>query len=278
MNFKITTLVENTVSIGGSRKLIGEHGLAFLIETRDRNILFDTGQYLALENNARVLGIDLKNVDSVVLSHGHYDHTGGLKHLLDCNSNFSLFAHPAVFSRKLKKSKGKYRKIGIPLNQNDLVKQNVKLILDAKPLEILPGLMTTGEILLLTDFESVTSGFVVEKDGHKIPDMLADDMALILDTGSGLVVMLGCSHRGVINTLRQVKKITGRDKIYAIMGGLHLVKATEKRLKQIMQHMREFQPEKIVVGHCTGSHAIHALYNQFKDKVILNTVGAIYTF
>ncbi len=176
MNFKITTLVENSVSIGGSRKLIGEQGLAFLIETGSHRILFDTGQYMALENNARVLGTELAGVDTVILSHGHYDHTGGLKHLLDCNSHFSLYAHPDVFARKLIKRKGQYREIGIPVSKNDLVK------------------------------------------------------------------------------------------------------ATGEKLETIIRYLQRFNLEKIVVGHCTGNHAIQALYTLFKDKVILNTVGNVITF
>jgi 7,8-dihydropterin-6-yl-methyl-4-(beta-D-ribofuranosyl)aminobenzene 5'-phosphate synthase len=278
MNFKITTLVENSVSIGGSRQLIGEHGLAFLIETGSHRILFDTGQYMALENNARVLGTELAGVDTVILSHGHYDHTGGLKHLLDCNSHFSLYAHPDVFARKLIKRKGRYREIGIPVSKNDLVESGVKLVLDTGPVEIAPKILTTGEIPLEADFESVEEGFFVEKDGRKVPDTLADDLALILKTGKGPVVVLGCSHRGVINTLSHVQKIIGEKSIYAVMGGLHLAKATGEKLETIIRYLQRFNLEKIVVGHCTGNHAIQALYTRFKDKVILNTVGNVITF
>lgn len=278
MQFKITTLVENAVPIMGDRKLIGEHGISFLIETRSHRLLFDTGQYMALENNAHILGAKLAEVDTVVLSHGHYDHTGGLKHLLNCNSKFSLYAHPDVFSRKLMKRKGRYREIGIPIGKNDLVKKGVELVLDSAPVEVAPKILTTGEIPLESEFESVAKGFFVDKDGRKVPDALADDLAVILKTAKGPVVVLGCSHRGVINTLSHARNITGEKSIYAVLGGLHLVKATGKNLETIIQHLKRFNLQKIVVGHCTGNNAIQALYHHFKDKVMLNTVGNVITF
>ena len=278
MQFKITTLVENTVPVMSGKKLIGEHGLSFLIETRGHRLLFDTGQYLALKNNARILGVKLPDVDTVILSHGHYDHAGGLKHLLNFNSHFSLYAHPHVFSRKLMKHKGRYREIGIPIGKNDLVKSGVKLFLDSAPIEITPQILTTGEIPMEVEFESVAKGFFVDKDGRKVADTLADDLAVILKTGKGPVVILGCSHRGVINTLRHVQNIIGEKRIHAVMGGLHLVKATGEKLETTIRYLQRFELDKIVVGHCTGSPAIHALYNQFKDKVILNTVGAEFKF
>ena len=278
MKVKITTLVENTVGISGSRELIAEHGLAFLIETGTQRILFDTGQYLALENNACILGIDLATIDKVVLSHGHYDHTGGLKHLLTRNSAFSLYAHPDVFARKMIKRDNQYREIGMPVAKEVLVQKGVKLYLDTASRQIAPHILTTGEIPLESNFESVAEGFFVEKDGRQDPDTLADDQALILNTGKGLVVVSGCSHRGIINTLNHVKKISGEKRIYALMGGLHLVKTTSGKLDTILRYLHRFDLEKMVVGHCTGSHAIQALHARFEDKVVINTVGHTVTF
>jgi 7,8-dihydropterin-6-yl-methyl-4-(beta-D-ribofuranosyl)aminobenzene 5'-phosphate synthase len=277
MNFKVTTLCENHIGHGG-KNLIGEHGLSFYIEAENRRILFDTGQNLAISNNAEVLGIDLSRIETVVLSHGHYDHSSGLKSLLNCNTNFTLHAHPDVFGPKLRGDGDDYKYIGIPLEWQDLEQRGIKIQLDKDPVSIAPGITTTGEITLGNDFEAVEPDFYL-KNGENYPaDTLADDRALILDTEKGLVVLLGCSHRGVVNTLNHVTQITGQSTIHAILGGLHLGKASDEKLANIMDHLHGFGLEKIGVGHCTGPKAFVALANEFKEKVFLNTVGNVIEF
>ena len=277
MNFKITTLCENNVAQSGKR-LIGEHGLSFFIEAGDRRILFDTGQNLALANNAEVLGIDLGSIDTVVLSHGHYDHSGGLKSLLDCNTNFTLYAHPDVFDPKVKGSGDKHKYIGIPVDRKVLEQKGIKIQLDKDPVPIAPGITTTGEIPLENDFEGVEPIFYLKQGDDYGTDTLADDRALILDTEKGWVVLLGCSHRGVVNTLNHVTQITGRHTIHAILGGLHLGQASDAKLEKIVDHLQAFELEKIGVGHCTGPKAFLALANAFKEKDFLNPVGNVIEF
>ena len=277
MHYSVTTLVENAVAQSGSA-LLGEHGLSFYIETGDRRILFDTGQNLAISNNARVLGIDLKQIDTVVLSHGHYDHSGGLQSILECNKNFTLYGHPDVFSQKVKQTNGNYKYIGIPVEKDDVVNAGVLLKLSRKPVEIAPGVMTSGEIALENDFEDGEPMFFLKTDEQVMPDTLADDLALILETDKGLVVLLGCSHRGVINTLTQVARLKGSHKIHAILGGLHLGKASDDKLAKIIGHLREFELDMIGVGHCTGPRAFLALANEFEDRVSFNTVGSVFEF
>jgi 7,8-dihydropterin-6-yl-methyl-4-(beta-D-ribofuranosyl)aminobenzene 5'-phosphate synthase len=272
VRFTITTLVENSVAQSG-KGLLAEHGLSFYIEAEARKILFDTGQNLALSNNARVLGIDLNQIDTVVLSHGHYDHSGGLQSILETNSNFTLYGHPDVFSPKVKKNNEHYKYIGIPVEKNDILAGGISLKLDRSPVEIAPGVMTSGEIALENDFEDVEPMFFLKKDDDVIPDTLADDQALILDTAKGVVVLLGCSHRGVINTLNHVSRLKGKSKIHAILGGLHLGKASDGKLAKIIDRLRGFDLEMLGVGHCTGPRAFLALANEFKDRVFLNTVG-----
>jgi 7,8-dihydropterin-6-yl-methyl-4-(beta-D-ribofuranosyl)aminobenzene 5'-phosphate synthase len=277
MNFKITTLCENNVAQGGE-SLLGEHGLSFYIEAEKRRILFDTGQNLALVNNAEVLGIDLSRIDTVVLSHGHYDHSGGLKSLLECNKDFTLYAHPEVFGRKVKGTGDNPKYIGIPVDRQVLEQKGVKVRLDKNPVRIAPGITTTGEIPLENDFETVGSIFYLKKGEDYAADTLADDRALVLDTDKGSVVVLGCSHRGVVNTLNHVTQITGGKTIHAILGGLHLGKASEDKLDKIMSHLHGFGLEKIGVGHCTGPQAFLALANEFKERVYLDTVGNVMEF
>ena len=274
MKSKITTLVENTVAQSG-KNLIGEHGLSFYIETESNKILFDTGQNLAISNNAKVLGIDLSLIDTVILSHGHYDHSGGLKNLLECNREFTLYAHPDAFNQKVKGLDDNFQYIGIPVEKNFLEEKGIEIKLDRNPAQIAPGIMTTGEIPLENDFEGLESIFYIKKENAVIADTLADDLALILDTDKGLTVLLGCSHRGVINTLSQVVRLTAKNSISAIMGGLHLGKASDSKLSKIMAHLGGFGLEKIGVGHCTGTRAFVALSNEFPNRVFLNTVGHV---
>ncbi len=277
MNYKITTLVDNTISLSANR-LIGEHGLSLYLETKNHTILFDTGQHMALCHNAEILDIDFSRIDTVVLSHGHYDHTGGLKRLLKTNTAFRLYAHPDVFEDKLRSVKKTYKKIGIPLKKDELENSDVRLSLGKSSREIAPGIFTSGEIPLENDFESIESGFFVKRDSRIVHDTLADDQALILDTRKGLVVLLGCSHRGVINTLNHVLNLSGKKKIYAMIGGLHLGKASDAKLEKIIDHLAGFSLEKIGVSHCTGTNATLALFNRSKDKVFMNTVGTVKTF
>ena len=274
MKSKITTLVENTVA-QSDKRLIGEHGLSFYIETQNNKILFDTGQNLAISNNAQVLGIDLSLIDTVILSHGHYDHSGGLKSLLECNRNFTLYAHPDVFDQKVKGADDNFKYIGIPVEKNFLEEKGIEIKLDRNPAQISAGIMTTGEIPLENDFEGSDSVFYIKKENEVVADTLADDQAVILDTDKGVTVLLGCSHRGLINTLNHVVRLTGKKSIHAIMGGLHLGKASDAKLGKILDHLRGFGLEKIGVGHCTGTRAFVALSNEFPNKVFLNTVGSV---
>jgi len=152
VHFRITTLVENSVAQSG-QALLAEHGLSFYIEEGNRKILFDTGQNLVISNNARVLGIDLSQIDTVVLSHGHYDHSGGLKSILESNKDFTLYGHPDVFSPKVKKANGNYKYIGIPVEKNNIVNCGISLQLNRDPVVVAPGVMTSGEIALANEFK-----------------------------------------------------------------------------------------------------------------------------
>ena len=276
MNYKVTTITENTVPMG--KGLTGEHGICFLIETGTKKILFDTGQGLVLTNNAKVLNIDLKEIDTVILSHGHYDHAGGLQSLVELNHEFTLVAHPDAFDKKMMFFNEQYIPVGMQLDKAYLESKGVTIQLEKGPVEITEGVTTTGEIPLKTDFEKVETVFYTETDNNKIPDTIADDQSLILNTDKGTVVLLGCAHRGLINILNHVSTLTGSKKIHTIMGGLHLVNASESKLKKIIGCMHDFDLQKVGVSHCTGINATIAIANEFKEKFFLNTAGFIATF
>lgn len=276
-SIKITTIVENTVTAGLS-PLIAEHGLSFFIETGERKILFDVGQGLALLGNASALGIDLNQVDTVIISHGHFDHAGGVKNLLNQANDFTLIAHPDMFDNKLIGGNGNYFPIGVHEDQEIFKRSGIKIELEKDSVEIAPGIITTGEIPMETDFEEVEAMFYKGAAGEEVQDKIMDDKALVLDTPKGIVVVFGCAHRGPINTLNHVTKITRKKKIHAVMGGLHLLYADKDKLKKIFSCLHDFGVEKMIVGHCTGFQATAALVKEFGDKVIPNTVGHVIEF
>lgn len=278
MGFTVTTLVENTVT-ASIAPLIAEHGLSFLIETGDRTILFDAGQGVALPHNVELMGIDLKKVDTVVISHGHYDHAKGLKKLAEINSNFELVAHSAVFEDKRVGFGNETYPIGMGVDRQFFENSGIRLRLENGAVKIAPGMTTTGEIPMTTDFESVEAMFFTgQADGSVKADTLPDDNALILDTENGLVVIFGCAHRGAVNTLNHVTALTGKKKIHAIMGGLHLFLADAPKLDKLCDTLAGFDIDKMIVGHCTGFPATAALHQRFGSKVIPNAVGLKMTF
>ncbi|MBF0226273.1 MAG: MBL fold metallo-hydrolase [Desulfobacterales bacterium] len=271
MNFTISTIVENTIS--ASLIPFAEHGLSFLITAGNKKILFDSGKGQAFLPNADAMNINLTEIETVVLSHGHFDHANGLKELMSRNKNFKVIAHPAIFDNKLAGIGGTYFPIGISETRENFEKNGIKFQLSKESVEIIPGIITTGEIPMESEFEEVEPMFFTGEKGKEVRDYIPDDLALIIDTKKGLVVLLGCAHRGIINTLNHVSKLTGKKKIHAIMGGLHLLFADQSKLKKISDLLKGFELEKLIIGHCTGIHAIVTLFNEFKDKVVLNTVG-----
>lgn len=276
MAVRITTLVENSVPMGSAG--IAEHGLSFYIETKERRILFDTGQGKALAPNSKILGIDPAAVDTVVLSHGHHDHAGGLPVLLTYTGSFTLFGHPALFSRKLSKTKEGFVYRGIPVSREQLEQAGVKLRLSRSPMDIAPGMKTSGEIPMHTDFESVADGIFLETEQGPVPDPLADDLCMAVKTDAGLVIVLGCTHRGLINSLDHLLDLTGERRIHAIVGGLHLGRASGSHIRRVIERLRDYDIERIGVCHCTGMPAILELSRVFGDRVFPNSVGQVLEF
>ena len=270
---RITTIVDNTV-LAGLGPVTAEHGLSFLIEYQGHSILFDTGQGISLINNAKILGIDLEQIETVVLSHGHFDHTGGLEKLIQVKqSPFTIIAHPTVFDPKYVFRNNTYFEIGCSVKPQFLTEKGIQLKLSSESIEVIPGIMTTGEIPMKTEFESVEPMFYLSQNGQMVADTIIDDLAIAFDTPKGFVVIFGCAHRGPLNTLYHVSQLMGKKKCYAMMGGLHLIFADQQKLKVIIDELKQFDPEKIIIGHCTGFPATVALANAFGNKLIQNVVG-----
>jgi len=270
-SLKITVLVENTA---GKLGVLAEHGLSFLIETGGEKILFDTGQGFVLKHNLQRLDLSLTNVKTVALSHGHYDHTGGLADALSMMSTPTIYAHPSVIDPKFaRNADGGSRFIGMSgLNRDALLHSD--WIRTAEPVELPGGLRLTGPIPRIASFEN-TGGPFYRDEACTDPDPLEDDQAAFIETGNGTVVILGCAHAGVINTLRYIQSLTNNRPVHTVIGGMHLHGASEKRMNRTVTALRELNTRRISACHCTGFHAAARLANEFPGRVSVCPSGTI---
>jgi 7,8-dihydropterin-6-yl-methyl-4-(beta-D-ribofuranosyl)aminobenzene 5'-phosphate synthase len=272
MKLKITTLSENTA---GGGIVLAESGLSILIETETVTILFDTGQSLSASYNADILGVDLSKIDKIVLSHGHYDHTGGLRQVLQrMRKRVEIIAHPDIWAPKYARRRGyPDRYIGIPFQRADLESLGARFNLTREPVRITDDIMTTGEVPMITDFEQIDRSLFVKEGNDFKPDDLLDDQALIINTGSGLVVVLGCAHRGMINTLYHAQRLTGVQEIRLVIGGSHLIGASEERIWRTITALKELGVGRIGVSHCTGLPAAAVMAQEFGENFFFNNTG-----
>jgi len=274
MSLKITTLIENLPGRDG--KLQFEHGFSAYIEADGKRILFDTGQTGAFAENAGALGIDLPATDAVILSHGHYDHTGGVPKLLSIiRKETPVYAGKEFFLPKYKRlDDGTWKYNGNPFEK-----------------ELLPELhyveedvTTLSENLYLfknftreNDFETVNPKFFVKTESGFEQDLFPDEIALGIKTGHGLVLIVGCSHVGIVNILEHVKKHLNLP-VAAVLGGTHLVEAGEERLRETVAAFKRHGVKTIAVSHCTGEAGMELLQKNFPEGFVLNNTGNVLKF
>ena len=271
MEVKLTTLSENTANYG----FLAEWGLSILIEADGTRILLDTGTSFAAVHNAALMGIDLSAIDRIVLSHGHGDHTGGLREVVRRRGRVEVVAHPNVWAAKYVHRDGEEGEQynGMPFSREELESLGARFTLAKDPVRITDRIMTTGEIPMLTDYEQIEDNLFTREGGALQPDRLSDDLAVILDADFGLVVVLGCAHRGIVNMLRHAQNLTGKELVYAAIGGTHLLRASDERVERTIAALKEMGIQRLGVSHCTGFHASMRLAQEFREVFFLNNAG-----
>ena len=268
---KITILVDNEAQDG----LEKEHGFAAWIEAGGKHILFDTGHEGALQENARRLGIDLGKADFLVISHGHKDHTGTLDQILAINDRVHLY-----FANKIDVTRYWYTpdpaEYGMPAASREalaaLPPERIHSL--SAPVYLAPGIGVTGPVHRQTLFENTGGTFYFDPDRTEM-DPIDDDQSMWFESSDGLVVLVGCCHSGLSNTIDHIRKFSGIDKVCGVIGGMHLLQANEERLQKTFEAMHGWNARFLVPCHCTGKEATLEMEKALGEVVMPGRAGMV---
>ncbi len=273
MSTTVTVLSENTARGLG---VLGEHGLAWWIDTGTHRVLFDTGQGLVLASNARRLGADLASVHAIALSHGHSDHVGGLDTALAAAPGATLHLHPDAVGRRYTGSERKPvgRRLSTDLMETEAFRTARRRVVASRaPQEIAPGVWTTGEIPRTNNFEDVGGPFFLDEALTR-PDPILDDQSVFFTGKEGTVVVLGCAHAGVVNTLEHIRTLTHGASLHTVVGGMHLLNADERRLAETFAALRRLDVRRFGPNHCTGLYPTTLFWREFPGRCFPCSAGS----
>lgn len=272
---KVTVMMDNSVPIKMRSPFRAEHGFSLLLEEGDRKILFDTGQTGAVVHNLSLMHVSPADIDILVLSHGHYDHSGGLLSFLQHGQKrYPLYAHSGIFGPRFSVSKDSRTFVGIPYVKEQLSALGADWRLGTEPLQIAPGLWFSGQIPRRTDFETGDTRLVTCCGEEECPDKIIDDISLYHISDKGLVVIGGCTHSGLVNTVSYGLELTGAKRLYGWIGGTHLGPVSGDQQAKTLDRLQEYQPEFVMAGHCTGFTMMAELHRRFGEKFIPAFVSA----
>jgi len=272
------------------KSIHAEHGLAYYMEAvvngKTSACMFDYGlDPMGVMNNIALLGLDLGKTNAFSLSHGHFDHWMGAVSILKQNQSriaggTPFYVGEEAFARRYSLRPGTTEAMDIgQLKKEDIEAFGVKVMEVKKPVQIIPGAYFTGNIERVTTYEKVPPSFLIKRGEEPEPDDFRGEQALFFNVkGKGLVVLSGCAHAGIVNTVRHAQKIAGTDKIHAVMGGFHLINAKPEVIQNTVADIKATRPDYIIPTHCTGFEAILAFGREMPNEFTLNTAGTQYTF
>lgn len=269
---KITVLNENTA---GKRGILAEHGLSLLIERGESRYLFDTGQSDVFLRNAGTLHVDLKGLDGIILSHGHFDHCGGLEYLGRQGELPKVYVREEAFQEKTAVNPDRitYRKIGIPWKR-ETVKNLAPVVEDLYQVE--EGMYLLGNIPCQVEFEPWGNLFFIGEGEKKAPDYMKDEQMFVIDGEKGLSIFAGCCHAGIVNCLTYVKSMFPGKKLYSVLAGMHLTGCGTERIKKTIEALGEMEIEILIPVHCTGLEGIGRMKTAFGERCLLVESGKVF--
>lgn len=273
MTLSLDIICENTV--GRPISACGEHGFSCLLRIEEGSWLFDTGNGETLLGNLDALEIDANQINGIILSHGHYDHSGGLLPLLQKIGPRPVYSHSQVFGERFWQGQHEERDISLPYTRAELESAGAIFHRLDHFAELAPGLYYSGSIPRLEPLEKGDPHLVVRsaEGGEWAADEFIDDAAIAVTTNKGLVILLGCAHAGLINTVEHFRKALGQPRIHAIIGGTHLGPASDDQYAKTVDYLKGLDFDRLGVSHCTGQIRSAQLYSHFPNKVFFANVG-----